>query len=772
MANYIYTQVLNSTFDLVFVVNGAQQNIAKAALGTAGCEVYISDSAGVINPSSTYVTVRNNSGELYIGHVPDITQPTGLTDAQSLVNYINTLLQEVVINGGGGGQPGAGVITFNTRNGNVVLTTADINAAMGVSTSDFQNAVGTTAQQPTAAVGMQRYNSDTGLFEFYNGAWINFATTSSLGNYLPIAGGTLTGKLGITANPTAASTTTAKGQFLDITAGTYTYGDAGVTAIVAGTAHGIPTFTASSTGSVTTGANVYIAGDSVGANTNYGLWNNGKSRFTGSVLIIDSTVAATLGTGALSINGGITIGSNLFIGGGYTGTQSLTIGSFLNVAASTFTDSNNTTAASWAGSYLGQPTLSTSGTITTGSTLYIPSAPAVTGGGAINSVYALRVGANALFEGGIIQSRAVATSSGNANNINTTMTITVANSANTYMNTFSLQTASSGNLTNNTTGGLSAVIGDINAGGTGTVSLAASHVAQLRITAAQAVTEYDGYRVLAPTNAGGGTLAEFNGYKVEDHSIGTVIYGFRGKLSSGTGKFNIYADGTATNYLAGNTGIGVTASASAFVNYGAGTTTVAANLYQNGVLNTTPLAGTHEYANNHYLTNYGSVRYAVGGMVFQTTTSTALSGNTVQTVLWTQTIDYRYFSQNNDIITGECDFTLTSGAAVTKELYLDFGTTPTNVFTSSALTTVIAAKMRWTIFRLSSTTYQVIVDLVAGNFTGGLAVIAQPNVQTTVVTATAATNLTLRVQGKSTNAAFANNDIVSNCAFAEYKPAV
>ena len=590
MANYIYTQVLNSTFDLVFVVNGAQQNIAKAALGTAGCEVYISDSAGVINPSSTYVTVRNNSGELYIGHVPDITQPTGLTDAQSLVNYINTLLQEVVINGGGGGQPGAGVITFNTRNGNVVLTTADINAAMGVSTSDFQNAVGTTAQQPTAAVGMQRYNSDTGLFEFYNGAWINFATTSSLAGYLPIAGGELTG-----------------------------------------------------------------------------------------------TTIATASTGTLISDGGILIKKNLFIGGGYTGTQSLTIGSFLNVAASTFTDSNNTTAASWAGSYLGQPTLSTSGTITTGSTLHIPSAPAVTGGGAINSVYALRVGANALFEGGIIQARAVATSSGNANNINTTMTITVANSANTYMNTFSLQTASSGNLTNNTTGGLSAVIGDINAGGTGTVSLAASHVAQLRITAAQAVTEYDGYRVLAPTNAGGGTLAEFNGYKVEDHSIGTVIYGFRGKLSSGTGKFNIYADGTATNYLAGNTGIGVTASASAFVNYGAGTTTVAANLYQNGVLNTVALAGAREYANNHYIANSASIRgtLSIGLTPNFATVNPAVADGTQQT-LYTNSYT-NLLSTNGDILEFQFSVQFTT-SALSKVFQVSYGGVNLT-FTSITLTT-------------------------------------------------------------------------------------
>jgi hypothetical protein len=44
----------------------------------------------------------------------------------------------------------------------------------------------------------------------------------------------------------------------------------------------------------------------------------------------------------------------------------------------------------------------------------------------------------------------------------------------------------------------------------------------------------------------------------------TSNYGFRGALAAGTGRYNLYMDGTADNYLNGNLGIGVTSPQAVF----------------------------------------------------------------------------------------------------------------------------------------------------------------------------------------------------------------
>lgn len=65
-------------------------------------------------------------------------------------------------------------------------------------------------------------------------------------------------------------------------------------------------------------------------------------------------------------------------------------------------------------------------------------------------------------------------------------------------------------------------------------------VVQGTIGATSAITEQNGYRI----------FTNFTG--------GATNYGFRGQIPSGAGRWNIYMDGTAANYLAGNTLIGST----------------------------------------------------------------------------------------------------------------------------------------------------------------------------------------------------------------------
>ena len=53
-----------------------------------------------------------------------------------------------------------------------------------------------------------------------------------------------------------------------------------------------------------------------------------------------------------------------------------------------------------------------------------------------------------------------------------------------------------------------------------------------------------------------GTVTSFTGIDVNDNSVSNTIYGFRSRLTLGTGKYGLYFDGTANNYLNGNVGIG------------------------------------------------------------------------------------------------------------------------------------------------------------------------------------------------------------------------
>lgn len=67
------------------------------------------------------------------------------------------------------------------------------------------------------------------------------------------------------------------------------------------------------------------------------------------------------------------------------------------------------------------------------------------------------------------------------------------------------------------------------------------------------------------TIGAGSSVTTQVGYLVSSTFTGgaTNNYGFRGAIPSGTGRWNLYMDGTADNYLAGNTGIGGASSSTA-----------------------------------------------------------------------------------------------------------------------------------------------------------------------------------------------------------------
>jgi hypothetical protein len=70
-----------------------------------------------------------------------------------------------------------------------------------------------------------------------------------------------------------------------------------------------------------------------------------------------------------------------------------------------------------------------------------------------------------------------------------------------------------------------------------------------------------GYDISSASKGTTGNVTSFIGYQVTDNSISSIVYGFRSLLNSGTGKWGLYFDGTANNYLAGNLFINTTTDA-------------------------------------------------------------------------------------------------------------------------------------------------------------------------------------------------------------------
>jgi hypothetical protein len=82
-------------------------------------------------------------------------------------------------------------------------------------------------------------------------------------------------------------------------------------------------------------------------------------------------------------------------------------------------------------------------------------------------------------------------------------------------------------------------------------------------TAATAFTATNmaGFSAADVTKGAGSTITNQHGVYISDQTQGTNNFGVTSLVSSGAAKWNIYASGTASNYFAGNVGIGSTASA-------------------------------------------------------------------------------------------------------------------------------------------------------------------------------------------------------------------
>ena len=108
------------------------------------------------------------------------------------------------------------------------------------------------------------------------------------------------------------------------------------------------------------------------------------------------------------------------------------------------------------------------------------------------------------------------------------------------------------------------------------------------------------------TIGAGSVVTSQQGFFVDASLTGaTNNYGFRGSIASGTNRYNVYMDGTAQNYFAGNVGIGnSTPTAVLHLKAGSATANTSPLKFTSGTLLTTAEAGSVEFLTDAY---YGTI---------------------------------------------------------------------------------------------------------------------------------------------------------------------
>jgi hypothetical protein len=77
------------------------------------------------------------------------------------------------------------------------------------------------------------------------------------------------------------------------------------------------------------------------------------------------------------------------------------------------------------------------------------------------------------------------------------------------------------------------------------------------VAASLTINAYRSFYTANPSIGAGSTITELVGYHVESNFVGgTSTFAFQGAIPSGTGRWNLYMNGTADNFISGNTQIG------------------------------------------------------------------------------------------------------------------------------------------------------------------------------------------------------------------------
>ncbi len=216
----------------------------------------------------------------------------------------------------------------------------------------------------------------------------------------------------------------------------------------------------------------------------------------------------------------------------------------------------------------------------------------------------------------------------------------------------------------------------------------------------------------------------------------------------------------------GNVGIGLlTVTAYIHIKAGTATANTAPLKFTTGTNLTTAEVGTHEYNNNHYITNWKLLRYPLGGTLFDHFAD-AGNGTTVETDLYSDTTIANTFGNNGDKIKAEYGGVFVSSATATREIKIYFAGTA--IFDTGALTLSLSAA--WTVFvtiiRVSST----VVRYMFSFTTEGAALAAYTAVGELTGLTLSNTNI-LKITGQAAGAGAATNDIVAKMGTVKFEPA-
>jgi hypothetical protein len=108
------------------------------------------------------------------------------------------------------------------------------------------------------------------------------------------------------------------------------------------------------------------------------------------------------------------------------------------------------------------------------------------------------------------------------------------------------------------------------------------------------ISQYRHYSTNQQTLGAGSSIGTQIGFQADNTLTGaTNNYGFRGLIPSGAGRWNLYMDGTAANYLAGDTAIGTTTLGTATQLTVGGTETAVSAISRGQLINTTLVASSN-----------------------------------------------------------------------------------------------------------------------------------------------------------------------------------